>query len=99
VFVFTGFAVPLSAVWCKPVSGKLILWFGLVTASAVFIFHCSIALTVVGCISGMKTVGLFSIARTTAHTPQKNPDKKKRIAVMIGMYFMLSPPRFLWRVH
>jgi len=39
VFVFTGFAVPLSAVWSQPVSGKLMFWFGLVTSSAVFGFH------------------------------------------------------------
>jgi len=41
VFVFTGFAVPLSAVWCQPVSGKLILWLGLSAPTAVFMLHAS----------------------------------------------------------
>jgi len=41
MFVFAGFAVILSAVWCQPVFGVMILWLGLSAPSAVFIFHAS----------------------------------------------------------
>ena len=54
MLVFTGFAVVLSAVWCQPVSGKVIHGLGLVTASAVFGFHEN---------SSVKIVMLFVQAR------------------------------------